>query len=370
MWFKNLSIFRLATNWNMTAGKLTEHLSQFQFTRCASSDINSSGWVQSSYSGDLVHSANQQWLLKYRIEKKLLPTSVINQVVKDRAAELEENQGFAPGRKALKDLKERVTDELIPRAFTTHTDTQVWIDPKNGWLIIDSPSSTRVDSIIKALLKAVPILPIESLRVKNSPKQAMTDWLASNEAPSGFTIDQDTELKSTSEDKATVRYVHHTLEVDDIQKHIGAGKQCTKLAMTWNDRISFVLTDNLTIKRIKPLDILDEEKDKGTNEEERFDADFILMAGELGKMLDDVAGAIGGEENSQKDLVQGSQSTSDDDLYEQAKKIVLGSGTASISRVQRVLQIGYNRAARLLEMMEENKIISPPNPAGVREVLP
>ena len=92
-----------------------------------------------------------------------------------------------------------------------------------------------------------------------------------------------------------MRYVRHTLEPDDIQKHIAAGKLCTKLALTWNDRISFVLTDNLTIKRIKPLDVMDEAKDKGVNEEERFDTDFALMTGELATMIDDLVFALDGE---------------------------------------------------------------------------
>ncbi|MBI3285803.1 MAG: recombination-associated protein RdgC [Burkholderiales bacterium] len=295
MWFKNLQVFRLTSPWKIDAEELNTQLAKLSFAQCASNEMQSQGWASPRNNDQLVHCVNGQFLLTLATEKKLLPSSVINQVTKARALEIEEQQGFAPGRKAMKDLKERVTDELLPRAFGVKRNTFVWIDPLNQWLVVDASSPARADEVIKLLLKCCDKLPLESLRVKTSPQTAMTGWLAGNEAPKGFTIDQDTELKSSNEDKATVRYVRHTLDPDDIQRHITAGKQCTKLALTWDDRISFVLTDTLTIKRIKPLDILDEDKDKGTNEEERFDADFVLMTAELARMLSDVVFALDGE---------------------------------------------------------------------------
>lgn len=294
MFFKNLQVFRLNGSWNISAEELHAQLSRISFSQCASNEMQSQGWDSPRGNDQLVHSVNQQFLICLTTEKKLLPGSVINQVTKARAAEMEEQQGFAPGRKAMKDLKERVTDELLPRAFGIKRSTLVWIDPVNRWVVIDATSPARADEVIKLMLKCCDKLPLEGLRVQSTPQAAMTGWLAANEAPKGFTIDQDTELKSSTEDKATVRYTRHTLEPTDINGHITAGKQCTKLALTWDDRISFVLTDSLTIKRVKPLDILDEDKDKGTNEEERFDSDFMLMTAELAKMLDDVVFSLGG----------------------------------------------------------------------------
>lgn len=295
MWFKNLQIFRLSSPWQITATELHEQLSRIAFLQCASNEMQSQGWISPRNNDLLVHSVNQQFLISLATEKKLLPSSVINQVAKARALEIEEEQGFATGRKAMKDLKERVTEELLPRAFGVRRTTMVWIDPVNQWLVIDGSSPSKADEVVKLLLKCCDRFPLEGLRTKTSPQAAMTSWLASNEAPKGFTIDQDTELKSSAEDKATVRYVRHTLEPEDIRRHIASGKQCTKLALTWNDKISFVLSDTLTIKRIKPLDLLDESKDKGSNEEERFDADFVLMTSELVRLLNDLIYALDGE---------------------------------------------------------------------------
>jgi len=229
-------------------------------------------------------------------EKKLLPATVVNQVTKARAAEIEEQQGYAPGRKQLKDLKEQVTDELLPRAFSIQRNTWVWIDPVNGWLVIDAASPAKAEEILKLLLGSVDKLQVAGLRTAHSPLTSMTNWLASDEAPHGFTVDQDTELRAAGESKATVRYVRHTIEADDVRRHIASGKQCTRLAMTWADHISFVLTESLAIKRIAPLDVLKEGNDTSSkNDDERFDSDMMLMTGELNKMLNDLVFALGGE---------------------------------------------------------------------------
>lgn len=303
MWFKNLTIFRLPKKYAITVDALHAFLTRMQFTECGSSDDCTFGFVPPVDYGLLAHQVNGQFLLKFMTEKKLLPASVINQVLNARADELKEQQGFYLGRQALKDLKERIIDELLPRAFTVQSSVSVWIDPVNGWLVMDTSSTNKADDIIKHLLKSIDTFPVENVRVNLSPMTAMTDWLVANEAPTGFTIDQDAELRAHTEDKATVRYVRQTLEVEDTQRHIASGKQCSKLALTWNSKISFVLGDSLVIKRIKALDILSEDTEQARDNQERFDADFMLMTAEFAAMLDDIVYALGGENTAQSDLV-------------------------------------------------------------------
>ncbi|HEY0844506.1 MAG TPA: recombination-associated protein RdgC [Noviherbaspirillum sp.] len=301
MWFKNLQIYRLTAPWTMSSEQLEASLAPQTFAPCGNLDMQTQGWVSPRDNGMLVHTVNRQMLLQLGTEKKLLPSTVINQVTKARAAEIEEQQGFKPGRKQMKELKEQVTDELLPRAFSIQRSTRVWIDPVNGWLVVDAASPAKADEVFKLLLKSLESLPFASLRTERSPLSAMTDWLAADEAPSGFTVDQDTELRATGEGKATVRYVRHTIEADDVRRHIAAGKQCTRLAMTWADRVSFVLTETLAIKRVAPLDVLKENADSTTqNEDERFDTDFALMTGELAKLIADLVEALGGEEQQKK----------------------------------------------------------------------
>jgi recombination associated protein RdgC len=295
MWFKNLQIYRLPAPWAFTPEQLEAALQPQGFVPASSNELLRQGWDSPRGNGSLVHVVNKQMLLLLGSEKKLLPGSVINQVAKAKAAEMEEQQGFPPGKKAMRELKERVADELLPRAFSIRSNVWVWIDPVNGWLVVDAASPSKADDVIKLLLKAVDKMPLESLRIQRSPVAVMTGWLEADEAPYGFTIDQDTELRATGESKAAVRYVKHTLEPDDIRRHIAAGKQCTRLAMTWNDRISFVLTESLAIKGVKPLDVIKEGETVTHSDDERFDNDMVLMTGELSKLMADVVEALGGE---------------------------------------------------------------------------
>jgi recombination associated protein RdgC len=299
MWFKNLQLHRLPAHWAVTPAQIETWLAPHAFAPGNTVEMQAHGWASPRDDGALVYSTNRQMLLVYRAEKKLLPASVVNQVTKARAAELEEQQGFKPGRKQLRELKEQVTDELLPRAFSIRRDTRVWIDPVNGWLVIDAASPTVADEVRSLLVKSIDRLPLASVRVTRSPVSAMTEWLLSGDAPSGFSLDQDTELRSTGEGNATVRYVGHALDAEDMRRHIEGGKQCMRLAMTWNDRVSFVLTPSLTIKRVSPLDVLKEAADPtAQNDEERFESDFVLMTVELGRLFVDLADALGGEAES------------------------------------------------------------------------
>lgn len=295
MWLKNLQTYRLPAPWACTAEQLAAYLQTFAFGSVSDGQMSSVGWVAPRPGGELVHVVAGQYLIRLMTEKRLLPAKVIAQAAAVRADAFEKVEGFRPGKKAMQELKERVADELLPRAFPVRSTTWVWIDPVNGWLVIDAAGAAKADEVVKQLLKAVDRMPLESLRVQRSPVAVMTAWLEMDEAPAGFTVDQDTELRATGESKAAVRYVKHTLEPDDILRHIKQGKQCTRLALTWQDKVSFVLTEQLAIKSVKPLDVMRESTAGTLNSDERFDSDFCLMAGELAVMLGEVVQALGGE---------------------------------------------------------------------------
>jgi recombination associated protein RdgC len=157
---------------------------------------------------------------------------VVNDEVKDRAEAMEAQQGYAPGRKQLKELRERVTEELMPRAFTRRRTTFVWIDPKNGWFCVDASSPGKAEEVIEHLRHCLDEFPLTMLHTQVSPTSAMADWLAGGDAPAGFTIDRDCELKAAGEEKAAVRYVRHPLDGDEIageiKAHLASGKLPTK----------------------------------------------------------------------------------------------------------------------------------------------
>lgn len=118
MWFKNFQIFRLPAPWALTAEQLAGFLAPQAFTLCTSIELQSQGCIPPRSNDDLVYTVNRQMLLSLGTEEKLLPSSVINQLAKAKAAEIEEEQGFKPRRKQMKEIKKFVSDELLPRAFS------------------------------------------------------------------------------------------------------------------------------------------------------------------------------------------------------------------------------------------------------------
>ncbi|MCK6413899.1 MAG: recombination-associated protein RdgC [Azonexus sp.] len=296
MWFKNLQLYRLPAPWTIDLARFDEQLARGGFRRCASHEPISRGWVAPRTDGSLVHSLAQQWLLTLAVEQRLLPASVVNQETQERAEAFELEHGYFPGRKQLRELKERVTEELMPRAFTRRSKTQVWIDPQNGWFAVDAGSQGKAEEVIEHLRQCLDDFPLKPLHTQLSPISAMADWLAGGDAPAGFTVDRDCELKAVDEEKQTVRYVRHPLDGEEVRGHLAAGKLPTRLALTWDDRISFVLTDKLEVKRLAFLDVLKEEAEKGAEHaDEQFDSDFALMTGELARFLPDLVAALGGE---------------------------------------------------------------------------
>lgn len=300
MWFKNLQIYRLPKNWDMTSARLSEQLARLSFQPCGSQDMSSFGWMPPAPDLDLVHSIGGQWLIALGVEQRLLPSSVVNDVASDKAEEIEAQQGYKPGRKQMKEIKEAVTQELLPRAFTRRRRTFAWIDPVGGWLCIDAASRKSAEPVIEALHKALDELPLKLLNTVHSPTSCMTNWLLAGEAPSGFTIDQDCELQSITEEKSAVRYVRHDLDDSQMRAHIESGKQATKLALTFDDRISLLLNDQLELKRLQFLDVVKESATSSssdvTSAQEQFDADFSLMTLELQHLIPAVIEALGGEQ--------------------------------------------------------------------------
>ena len=148
--------------------------------------------------------------------------------------------------------------------------------------------------MIGLLAKTVDPMPLENLYVAQPPAAAMTSWLTEGEAPDNFAIDQDTELRSSGTSGAAVRYLKHSIDAEDARRHIQSGKQCTRLAMTWADRVSFVLTERLDIRSVSPLDVLKEGADYAEKDDEKFDSDMVLMAGELARLLADLVHVLGG----------------------------------------------------------------------------
>ncbi|WP_312530667.1 recombination-associated protein RdgC [Comamonas sp.] len=291
--FKKLIIYRISESWQPDLLQLDQALAKQQFEACGATQEQSTGWVppRGEEHGAMVESVGGHWILRLMSESKMLPASVLSRKLDEKVAHIEEAEGRKPGRKERQELKDDCKLELLPMAFTKQAGTWVWIDPAARLLVIDASTQGRADAVVSMLVEASPGFAVALIDTQNSPQGAMAAWLHSYDAPAGFSIDQECELKGTDEAKAVVRYGRHPLGIDEVREHIDQGKLPTKLALTWDDRVSFVLTEGLQLKKVELLGVVLEDKP----DENGFDADVTIATGELSKLIPDLIDALGGE---------------------------------------------------------------------------
>lgn len=301
MWFKNLIVYRLPSDWSMSAAQLEEQMAARLLRPCSGFDMQTRGWVCPVLPDRLVHTLDRQQLIALGVDQKLLPAAVIKQTTEERAAQVALEQGYPVGRRQMRELKERVTEELRGRAFSCRRITRAWIDPDRGRLVVDSGSSKRAEELVETLRDTLGSFAAQPLDTLRSPAVSMGAWLTFGEAPGRFNIEQDLELQSADENKSSVRYARHPLEAKEVQKHINGGKTPTRLGLSWNDRVSFILDAESQLKRVQFLDIVkDRAEQQGEAADEQFDIDFALMTGELGQLLTELIEALGGESDERQ----------------------------------------------------------------------
>ena len=295
--FKHIVVYRIAPDWRPPALEpLEAELQRQAFVPCQPTQERSAGWVppRGQEHGAMVEQVGGQWILKLAVERKAVPGGAVRTELEARCKAIEAETGRKPGRKEKSELKDEILLSFLPRAFSKRGAHSLWLDVDKRTLVVAAGSMKAAEPVIKQLVDLMAELkhplPLAPLSTAMAPATAMGEWLTTRQAPSGFTIDRDLELKTTGDEKSVVRYARHTLELDEIGQHIQEGKLPTQLAMTWNDKVSFVLTEQLSIKKIDIRGV--EDAPKG---EDGFDADVAIATGELGSLLPDLLDCLGGE---------------------------------------------------------------------------
>jgi recombination associated protein RdgC len=298
MWFKNLSIFRLTEAFTLTPEELEEKLAVVAFRPCGSHEDFSLGWVSPiGKAAPLVHSANGFMMICTKKEERVLPASVLNEMMQEKIEETEDAQGRKLSKKERTAIKDELIFELLPRAFTFSRKLYAYIDVKGGFLVVDSGSSKSAEDLLSLLRKCLGSLPAVPLNTVEKPIATMTEWLLTQQTPKDITIEDECELRAPEEAGGVIRCKRHDLSLPEIKNHLDIGKQVIKLALNWDDRLSFILDENLSVKRLKFLDLIqDQVTDTNAQDEAaRFDVDFSIMSLELANFIPRLLEIFGGE---------------------------------------------------------------------------
>ncbi|KLD76580.1 recombination-associated protein RdgC [Xanthomonas hyacinthi] len=288
MFFRNLTLFRFPTS--LDVSEIDKRLPEVQLKPVGPLEMSSRGFI-SPFGRDerdvLSHRLAEFLWLTVGGEDKILPGSVVNDLLERKVAEIEEKEGRRPGGKARKRLKDDLIHELLPRAFVKSSRTDAMLDLQHGYVAVDSSSRKSGENVMSEIRGALGSFPALPLNAEVAPRSILTGWIAGEPLPDGLSLGEECEMKDPIEGGAVVKCQHQELRCDEIDKHLEAGKQVTKLALILDDHVSFVLGDDLVIRKLKfldgALDQLENADQDGVRAE--LDARFALMSAEVRRLF-------------------------------------------------------------------------------------
>lgn len=287
MFFRNLTLFRFPTSLDLS--ELDTHLADVPLKPVGALELASRGFVSpfGRHAEALSHRIDDAIWLTIGGEDKLLPSAVVNDLLGKKLADIEDKEGRKLGGRARKRLKEDLVHELLPRAFVRPSRTDAMLDLEHGLCVVDTSSRKNAETVVSEIRHALGSFPALPLNAEVAPRSVLTGWIAGEQLPEGLSLGEECELKDAAEHGAIVKCQHQELQGDEIAKHLEAGKQVTRLALTLDDHVSFVLGEDLVIRKLKFLDGAVDQLEGSERDDIRaeLDARFALMAGELKRLF-------------------------------------------------------------------------------------
>ncbi len=299
MWFKNLVVFQFEEVPELDQERLEQGLARQRFKPCGSQELETLGWTtpMGELSSQLFHSGTGMTLLTAKREERILPASVVREAVNEKVLEIEKKQDKKIGRKQKLDIRDQLTFEMMPRAFTRSTLIPGLLMPEQKLLVVDSASRNRAEQWTGLLRQSLGSLPLKPLTLSRSASGQFTSWLSNNaKLPAGVALGDECVLQSPDDQGGVIRCRRQDLSGPEIHEHLKAGKVVTQLGLEWKQSISFVINQDADIKKLRFSDTLVEQAEEDGVEDPaaEFDARFVLMSMELSRFLPGLWDALGG----------------------------------------------------------------------------
>ena len=289
MFFRNLTFFRFPASLAKAFAEIDARLEECRLKPVGPSELVTRGFV-SPFGRDepaMSHRVNDALWITLGGEERLLPAAVINDELGKRIEAMEEKEGRKLGGRARKRLKEDLVMELLPRAFVRPMRTNATLDLQHGFIAVDASSRKSAENLVSELRHAMGSFPALPLNAEVSARGVLTGWIAGEPLPPGLSLGDECELKDPIDGGAVVKCQRQELLCDEIRKHLESGKQVSKLALVLDDHVSFVLGEDLVVRKLKFLDGVVDQLE-GTDRDgvqAELTARYALMAAELKRLF-------------------------------------------------------------------------------------
>lgn len=294
MWFKQIQLFQLPAPLFSSAEDLITKLEPALFRPCLPSMPISAGWVPLIDEDDapLVRAVNGCFILCLQLEEKILPASVVQQELGKKVKQIEAAENRKIGQKQKLSLKDEITMTLLPRAFTKFTRLYAYIDTNNQWLVLGTANAKMTEQFMTIFKKSFSDVTPLSEPKKLSAK--MTQWLKHQDYPSTFAIEKACVLQDPNQEARMIRCQQQNLFASSIQALLQDGCHVKQIALSWQDRLNFVLAHDFSIRSIQFQDeLIAEAKElEAETKQQQFDADFLIMSQTFASLLKDLTSLL------------------------------------------------------------------------------
>lgn len=345
--------------------------------------------------------------------ERMLPAKVVRQRVSSEVTQIEKEEERKVYAREKNQIKDKVISEMLPHAFIDQRVIRAMVI--GPYIVIDTTSAKRGEDVLCMLREVLGTLGVRPATVRTTPIEPFTRWFTGHEMPPKFMLTGDFKANNTNDESDLLNGKGTSPKAEGLSDLVAEfGRRVTVLGLGWQsnaeETVYFSVNEMIGIKGIKWPEVIMDMASRDAGEEAEHHnllrATLLLLADEMANLITDLLDALGGEEvpdnNDWEDNtwwaafkhVVGAELNSEDvirrtlaradelrqqaedereanggELYDEAVKFVRESGRASISAVQRKLKIGYNRAARMIQTMEERGTITEMNSSGSREVI-
>jgi len=282
--FKNAHLFRLDAPFLISTTELDELLRSYRARPCGPAEMSHLGW------SDPLDEETDAWFAREiagctmicaTLHQRVLPAAAILNALHERVRGIQDQEGRQVGRAERRRLREQLIAEMLPKAFQQTRRIRAYIDRQSDWMVVDAGSAGQAEGVVTLLRKTLGSLPARPPYPGVDPASVMTGWIA-QEPPADVHLGRGCELR---DDDEVVRLAGLDLSSEEVLSHIGAGKKASVLDLFWDDRLSFTLTEDLAVKRLKVNEAIRGGAELGDDPASQLEADFALLALQMRLLL-------------------------------------------------------------------------------------